>query len=66
MPMGKLYEVALNVEGYQSSGYADVYKNNLTIGEVHPVEVPVEAAQEEILPAEAAVHGMGSRYSVRT
>lgn len=31
-PMGKLYEVALNVEGYQSSGYADVYKNNLTIG----------------------------------
>ncbi len=32
MPMGKLYEVALNVEGYQSSGYADVYKNNLTIG----------------------------------
>ena len=32
MPMGKLCEVALNVEGYQSSGYADVYKNNLTIG----------------------------------
>lgn len=32
MSMGKLYEVALNVEGYQSSGYADVYKNNLTIG----------------------------------
>lgn len=32
MNMGKLYEVALNVEGYQSSGYADVYKNNLTIG----------------------------------
>lgn len=30
--VGKLYEVALNVEGYQSSGYADVYKNNLTIG----------------------------------
>lgn len=32
MNMGKLYEVTLNVEGYQSSGYADVYKNNLTIG----------------------------------
>lgn len=32
MSMGKLYEVALNVEGYQSSGSADVYKNNLTFG----------------------------------
>lgn len=29
---GKLYESALNIEGYQSSGYANVYKNNLTIG----------------------------------
>lgn len=32
MPMGKMYEVALTVEGYQSSGYADVYSNTLTIG----------------------------------
>ncbi len=32
MKMGKLYEVALNVEGYQSSGWADVYKNNITVG----------------------------------
>ena len=31
MQMGKLYETALNVEGYQSSGSADVYKNNITI-----------------------------------
>jgi endo-1,4-beta-xylanase len=32
MYLGKLYEVALNVEGYQSSGNANVYKNNLTFG----------------------------------
>ena len=32
MPMGKMYEVALTVEGYQSSGSANVYSNTLTIG----------------------------------
>lgn len=31
MPMGKVYEVALAVEGYQSSGSANVYSNTLTI-----------------------------------
>lgn len=32
MPMGKMYETALNVEGYQSSGWADVYENTINIG----------------------------------
>lgn len=32
MPMGKMYEVALTVEGYQSSGSANVTSNTLTIG----------------------------------
>ena len=32
MQMGKIYEAALNVEGYQSSGSANVYKNNITVG----------------------------------
>lgn len=32
MNCGKLYEAALNVEGYQSSGSANVYKNVMTIG----------------------------------
>lgn len=32
LPCGKLYEAALNIEGYQSSGTANVYKNNMTIG----------------------------------
>lgn len=32
MKLGKIYEAALNIEGYQSSGSANVYKNNLIIG----------------------------------
>lgn len=32
MEMGKLYEAALNVEGYQSNGWADVYKNEISVG----------------------------------
>ena len=32
LKMGKLHEAALNVEGYQSSGKANVYKNVMTIG----------------------------------
>ncbi|KYG25615.1 1,4-beta-xylanase [Alkalihalobacillus trypoxylicola] len=32
MNMGNMYEVALTVEGYQSSGSANVYSNTLTIG----------------------------------
>lgn len=32
MKLGKMYEVALTVEGYQSSGSADVYKNDIIIG----------------------------------
>ena len=32
MKCGKLYEAALNVEGYQSSGSANVYKNIVTVG----------------------------------
>lgn len=32
MQLGKMYEVALCVEGYQSSGTADVYSNTITIG----------------------------------
>ncbi len=31
---GKMYEVALNVEGYQSNGSADVKKNNLVFGKI--------------------------------
>jgi hypothetical protein len=29
--MGKMYEVALNIEGYQSSGTAKIYRNDIVI-----------------------------------
>ena len=32
MKMGNLYETALTVEGYQSSGSANVYQNTITVG----------------------------------
>ncbi|MBR3484556.1 MAG: glycoside hydrolase family 11 protein, partial [Lachnospiraceae bacterium] len=32
MRMGNLYEASLNIEGYQSSGWADVYSNTVTVG----------------------------------
>lgn len=32
LKMGKMYEAALTVEGYQSSGSANVYKNNIIVG----------------------------------
>ncbi|MCQ2464962.1 MAG: glycoside hydrolase family 11 protein, partial [Oscillospiraceae bacterium] len=36
MKMGKMYEVALNIEGYRSSGKANVKMNNLVIGKGTP------------------------------
>lgn len=42
MPMGKLYETALNVEGYQSNGWADVYQNVINISENPTVKVECE------------------------
>ena len=32
LPAGKLYEAALNVEGYQSSGSANILKNDISVG----------------------------------
>jgi hypothetical protein len=33
LELGKLYEVALTVEGYQSSGTAEIYRNEIRISE---------------------------------
>ena len=33
MDLGKLYESCLTIEGYQSSGWAEVYLNKVTVGE---------------------------------
>lgn len=46
LELGKMYEVALNIEGYQSKGKAEIYKNDLTIGgtysEADDIEVEVD------------------------
>lgn len=41
LPAGKLYEAALNIEGYQSAGSATVLKNEMTVGGDIPETQPV-------------------------
>ena len=48
LELGKMYEIALTIEGYQSAGTADVYRNELSIGgtyaEADDIEVTVNEA----------------------
>lgn len=58
LELGKMYEVALTIEGYQSKGKADVYKNELkiegTYAEATDIEVNVdEEAIKKLAEAEA-------------
>jgi len=50
LKMGKMYEVALNIEGYQSSGKANVYKNNLTVGGEISDDDPLVDPDEPVEP----------------
>jgi len=43
MELGKMYECALTIEGYQSSGQATVKKNVLNIGGATPTQAPTQA-----------------------
>ena len=43
LQMGVMYEVAFNVEGWESSGQADVKKNTITLGKEPEPEKPIEA-----------------------
>lgn len=48
MQMGKMYEAALTVEGYQSAGSAEILKNELTLGgEIIEPELPEPPAPDE-------------------
>jgi len=60
MRMGKMYEAALTVEGYQSSGSANVYKNTITVGgsgQVDPTQTPTQ------IPQPTPVTGNRSAYT---
>ena len=50
MKMGLMYEAALTVEGYQSSGKANVYKNNLTVGGEISDDDPLVDPDEPVEP----------------
>ena len=50
MKMGKMYEVALTIEGYQSSGRANVYTNELTVGGPAPGPGPGNEDPAPVLP----------------
>ncbi len=47
LPAGKLYEAALNIEGYQSAGSATVLKNEMTVGGDIPDPEPTTEAQPD-------------------
>ena len=55
LKLGKMYEVALNIEGYQSQGKADVYKNDLKI-ENSPIPDP-GTSEPDIPSAEPDANG---------
>ena len=48
MPLGKMYEVALTVEGYQSSGSANVYSHTLNIGGPTLLQIMVAVATVQL------------------
>lgn len=48
MHMGKMYEAALTVEGYQSAGSAEILKNEFTLGgEISEAKLPEPLTPEE-------------------
>jgi hypothetical protein len=66
MQLGKMYECALTVEGYQSSGSADVSSNTITIGgsstptptnSITPTESPSPSPSRSPSPSPSATSG---------
>lgn len=49
LTMGKMYETALTVEGYQSSGSANVYKNNISVGTSSSTGTKIECEDMTII-----------------
>ena len=47
LQMGKMYEVAFNVEGWESNGEANVKKNTITLGQGPEPEKPVEPVEPD-------------------
>lgn len=60
MEIGKLYEVALNVEGWQSSGKASITKNVVTVGGSSTTTDPDPQPSGDYLMKESFENGVGS------
>jgi peptidoglycan/xylan/chitin deacetylase (PgdA/CDA1 family) len=57
MKMGKMYEVAFTVEGYQSSGKADVTGMSITIGKEGPTQTPIPTHIPTPTPIQTKYYG---------
>ncbi len=55
LELGKMYEIALTIEGYQSQGKATVYKNDLKVGGTYS-----EADDIEVTVDEKAIEKLGN------
>ena len=58
LELGKMYEVALNIEGYQSKGQATIYENELTIDGNYTEDTSIEVTKNEGADAGGAPQAM--------
>lgn len=65
MTMGKMYEVALTVEGYQSSGSANVYSHTLNIGGGGTTPTPPSNGGETVTKKECESMTISGPYAGR-
>ena len=47
LELGKMYEVALNIEGYQSKGRAEIYRNDLKVEEPYKEATDIEVKVDD-------------------
>jgi len=64
LKMGKMYEVALNVEGYRSSGEAQIRKNFIISGYIPHPDYPITDTEPQQPPAVEGTEPSGSGSGV--
>ncbi|MBQ9542308.1 glycoside hydrolase family 11 protein [Ruminococcus sp.] len=65
LELGNMYEVALNIEGYQSKGHAEIYENELTIDGNYSVDPAPEVTKNEgggVMPVAGGVGYFTSNF----
>ena len=64
LELGKMYEVALTIEGYQSQGKATIYKNDLNVGGTYAEATDIEVTVDEEAIAKLASTETGTPEDV--